>query len=92
MTEKNSKNGSNVLVKFKSNFSKRETVDPILHYTYDRTCSSASIFYHLPYARYSPSSYYRTHSIPAYLSTSQPLTVLNMVVNATVNMKTDKYF
>ena len=49
-------------------------LDPILHYTYDRTCSSASIFYHLPYARCAPSSYYHTHSIPAYLSISQPLT------------------
>ena len=49
-------------------------LDPILHYTYDRTCSSASMFYHLPYARYAPSSCYHTDSIPAYLSTSQPLT------------------
>ena len=49
-------------------------LDPILHYTYDRTCSSASMFCHLPYARYAPSSCYHTHSIPAYLSTSQPLT------------------
>ena len=49
-------------------------LDPILHYTYVRTCSSASMFYHLPYARCVPSSYYHTHSIPAYLSISQPLT------------------
>ena len=49
-------------------------LDPILHYTYDRTCSNASMFYHLPYARYAPSSCYHTDSIPAYLSTSQPLT------------------
>lgn len=49
-------------------------LDPILHYTYDRTCNSASMFYHLPYARYAPSSCYHTDSIPAYLSTSQPLT------------------
>lgn len=49
-------------------------LDPILHYTYDRTCSSASMFYHLPYARCAPSSYYHTHSIPAKLSIIQPLT------------------
>jgi hypothetical protein len=47
-------------------------LDPTLHYTYDRTYSSASMYYHLPYARYAPSSCYHTYSIPAYLATSHP--------------------